>query len=206
MIRSLNPTIDSNPVCTKSVGDLSPTDFYYYDKDGFELNVAEKKFYKAMGYPLLSCLNHVCWQKDWLVIDSSDTNLIIDHSLILQRASYSESASEQLTLLSKDVPFASYINSTRQKWGYDLALDAVDDSGAPFEVIHIEYDNLNYDMFMADLENVSEKIYNIDWVDAAKRICDLRDDWCQLRGFEQNNWKANYLLGWNKAEYTDKTI
>lgn len=205
MLINLNPTVHPNPVCTRETLDLKYFDFFYYDKDGFELNIAEKSFYRAMGFPVLSCLNHECWQLDWLKVNESNL-IIIDHCLVLQRASYGDQALEQLKKLVKYIPFASYLINTKQKWGFDIALDAVDEHNQPFEVIHIEYDELSYDPFMQKLSKITQMLYNIDWINAAKRVNDMKEHWIGLKGFEQNNWKANFLLGWNKAEYTDKAI
>jgi hypothetical protein len=34
----------------------------------------------------------------------------------------------------------------------------------------------------------------------------MRDIWLPLKGFAQNDWKAKYLLGWDKSEYTEKAV
>jgi hypothetical protein len=41
-----------NPICSSSVDNLTADDFLYYDKDGFELNLAEQKYYSAMNHPI----------------------------------------------------------------------------------------------------------------------------------------------------------
>lgn len=204
MLTIHSPIINSNPECSKPVDNINLNDFRYYDKDGFELNLAERKFYSAMGFPLNPCLNHICWQEDWIDIQSD--RLILDHALILHRASYTGEALEQIHQLIPLMPFASYLTESRQKWGFDLALDALDSQQKLFEVIHIEYDHLNYQEFLRQLDYITEKIYNMDWIDAASRIEQTKHIWGPLQGFEQNHWKANYLIGWEKAEYTDKTI
>jgi hypothetical protein len=54
---------------------------------------------------------------------------------------------------------------------------------------------------LLQFESIVEKK---DWVDAADKIVSLKDHWEHLQGMEQNNWKARFLLGWDKAEYTEK--
>jgi hypothetical protein len=49
-------------------------------------------------------------------------------------------------------------------------------------------------------------LYESAWRDAADRVWQHRDQWQHLQGFDQNHWKAEYLLGWKKAEYTEKTV
>ena len=72
--------------------------------------------------------------------------------------------------------------------------------------MHIEYDTINYDEFVQELNSVQLQIDNIDWHSASKAILEHREDWQYLRGFAQNDWKARYLLNWQRAEYTEKTI
>lgn len=196
----------SNPICTKVV-DLEAQDFLYYDKDGFELNQAEQKFYSAMNYPThYPILNHTCWQEPWFELERTDLGLILDHSIFLCRASYGGDAQTQLEQLKSTVPLADYLLRTRMKWGFDFALDAVADDGTVFEVLHIEFDSHDYEHFKSRMICVEYTIRHTDWQDAAKRVWAERDKWQQLKGFSQNDWKAEYLLGWNKSEYTEKTV
>ena len=204
MFKRHDITLMSDPCCSKTVENLCAEDFLYYDKDGFELNIAERKFYSAMNYPLIDCLNHTCWQEPWFKLKEG-TSLILDHSMFLCRASYTGDALEQLKILAKNNPQANYLINTRPKWGYDFALDAIVDNNI-FEVIHIEYDNLNYDKFANNMLILDYTIRHTDWLDVADKVWDLRNEWQHLQGFEQNNWKAKYILNWSKAEYTEKTL
>lgn len=206
MFKRHEVNILSNPVCTKSVDLLVAEDFQYYDKDGFELNIAEQKFYAAQEYPLNTCLNHRCWQEQWFELERTDIGLVVDHSLILHRCSYSGAAEAQLEQLRYQHPQASYLLNTKAKWGFDFALDAVNDNGDIFEVLHIEYDSNQYDTFKTRLIMIEYTIRHTDWVDAAKQINLHKDQWQHLKGFKQNDWKANFLLGWDKCEYTEKAI
>lgn len=202
MFRRVEYKLNADPVCTIPT-EIDDSDFRYYDKDGFELNKAEQKYYSASGHILHDCLNHICWQDQWLELNHPE--LTLDHCLILTRASYSGKALEQLEKHRPKNPSASYLIHTKQKWGFDLALDALDCHGNVFEVIHIEYDNRNFEEFFNRLASLEKIIYNIDWLSAARKIEKAKDKWIGLKGFEQNHWKANYIIGWDKAEYTDKT-
>jgi hypothetical protein len=198
-----NPIIEK-PTCSNQA-DVSSFDFQYFDKDGFELTLAEQKFYDAMGYPIhYEALNNRCWQEPWFFIDSND-KILLDHCLILHRADFSGYALEQLQQLKKHIPQASYLINCKRKWGFDFALDAVDSDGNCFEVIHIEYDCLEHNKFCEQLDKTEKQIYNIDWFDAAKRIEQHKDKWQHLKGFEQNHWKAEFLMNWSRAEYLEKT-
>lgn len=198
-------TLTRTPTCTETVRGLTAEDFRYYDKDGFELNRAEQKFYGRMKYPIgYPILNHVCWQEPWIELNDPEGQLILDHSMFLCRASYEGKAAEQLTKLK--IPQASYLLQTKQKWGFDFALDAVAEDGTAYEVIHIEYDSYDYDIFANKMSNFEQLVFNTDWRKAARVIWNTRELWCHLSGFEQNHWKAHYLLGWQKAEYTEKSV
>lgn len=187
--------------------DLSAEDFRFYDKDGFELNIAEQKFYSVMGHPLDNlCLNHRCYQEDWFRLERDDLGLILDHSLILHRCNYTGDAAEQLESLKFQIPTAGYLLNTKPKWGFDFALDAVAEDGTVFEVLHIEFDSNDYEYFKTRLIMMEYTIRHTDWVDAAQRVWAEKPQWQYLKGFSQNDWKAEYLLGWNKCEYTEKAV
>lgn len=196
----------SNPSCEKPVDNLTPDDFQYYDKDGFELNLAEQKFYAAMNYPIHHpLLNHTCWQQPWFELEHKDLGLILDHSMFLCRCNYERNAAEQLKSLKAAVPFADYLLRTKRKWGYDFALDAVRE-GTTFEVIHVEYDHNDFDYFRNHMLNFEWTVRHTDWQDCADRIWSQRDQWQHLKGFDQNHWKAEYLLGWHRSEHTEKAV
>lgn len=205
MFRRLDITMLSAAHCEQPVDSLCANDFKYYDKDGFELNLAEQKFYSAMGHPIESnILNHRCWQQPWFELND-DCDLILDHCMFLCRCDYTGRALDQLKQLKTTVPMADYLIRTRPKWGYDFALDAVR-NGEVFEVLHIEYDNCDYEDFRNHMINFEWVAKHTDWNDAADRVWQRRDQWRNLKGFDQNHWKAEFLLGWNKAEYTEKTV
>ena len=207
MFSRSNTSLISNPYCEKSVDNLSADDFRFYDKDGFELNIAEQKFYAAMNYPLDNlCLNHRCYQEDWFRLEKDDLGLILDHSLILHRCNYTGAAASQLQNLKTTIPTAGYLLNTKAKWGFDFALDAVSEDDTVFEVLHIEFDSNDYEYFKTRLIMMEYTIRHTDWVDAARRIWNERLQWQYLKGFAQNDWKADYLLGWRKCEYTEKAV
>lgn len=207
MFKRHDTNITSHSICSRAAENLNPQDFNYYDKDGFELNVAEQKFYRAMGYPIdYPILNHCCWQEPWFELERNDLGLLLDHSMILQRCSYSRDAAEQIKEFVPLNPYANLLLNTKSKWGFDFALDAIAKDGTVYEVIHIEYDSYHYDIFSSRMIQFDFVVRHTDWQDAAKRIWENRHAWEGLQGFEQNHWKAAYLIGWAKAEYLEKAI
>lgn len=206
MFRRLDVKLMSNPVCYKPVNNLIADDFRWYDKDGFELNDAEHQYYRAMGYPVEhGILNHNCWQEPWFEVEENDCGLIIDHAMFLCRCTYLGEAEQQLKEYRKTIPTADYLLQTKGKWGFDFALDAVRD-GHIFEVIHIEFDSNDYHEFTNRFINFEYIVRHTDWNDCADRVWNQRHIWQPLKGFDQNHWKARYLINWNKAEYLEKAI
>jgi len=207
MFKRFDVSIVSNPTCKEPIYNIVPENFCYYDKDGFELNQAEQRYYEMMKHPINTpLLNHTCWQETWFELENNNTNLKLDHSMILHRCNYTDHAAYQLSKIKSNIPEASWLLNTKQKWGFDFALDAVDTNGNMYEVLHIEYDSYDYDKFNTQMLVFDYKIRHTDWHDASKQILLHEDEWKNLNGFEQNNWKAQFLVGWKKAEYTEKSL
>jgi hypothetical protein len=207
MFKRHNIHLRSDAGCTKAVDDLESGDFQYYDKDGFELNIAEQKYYRVAGHPIHHpILNHTCYQEPWFALERDDLGLILDHSLILHRCNYNGAALDQLRELQHTIPLAQQLINTIPKWGFDFDLNAIAADGTVYEVLHVEYDSRDYEMFKNHMLDFSYKVRHTDWQDAATRVWAQRDQWQQLKGFAQNDWKAEYLLGWKKCEYTEKAV
>lgn len=207
MFKRYDPKIISNPTCSEALTDIDVEDFRYYDKDGFELNIAEQKFYRKMKYPIDDpILNHCCWQENWFELVPGDHNLRLDHSMVLHRCDYSGDALSQLKTLKNQIPDASLLIQTTRKWGFDFALDYIDDDGKIIEILHIEYDSRDYDKFKQKLLWFEFLVRHTDWVDSAKKVIAHKSEWENLVGFDQNDWKSKFLIGWNSSEHVEKSL
>ncbi len=205
MFKRYDTHLRSDAVCLKAVDNLEPNDFQYYDKDGFELNIAEQKFYRAADHPIHHpILNHTCYQEPWFELERDDLGLILDHSLILHRCNYNGSALDQLRELQHTVPLAQQLIDTIPKWGFDFDLNAVAPDGTVYEVLHVEYDSRNYQTFKERMISFEYTVRHTDWIAVAKAVWDRRNEWQHLKGFEQNHWRAREILDWSKAEYLEK--
>lgn len=205
MFKRYDTHIISNPHCTKAVDNLIVEDFYYYDKDGFELNRAEQKFYAAMQHPInYPILNHCCWQEPWFELERNDLGLILDHSMILVRCDYHGAAQEQLEEFRQQQPLAQQLLNTKPKWGFDFDLNAVADDGTIFEVLHVEFDSRSFEAFRNRMITFDYTVRHTDWQTVAADVWAHREHWQTLKGFEQNHWKAQHILGWARSEYTEK--
>ena len=207
MFKRFDVSIVSNPICTEPLYEIISDDFKFYDKDGFELNRAEQKYYGMMHHPIEEpILNHTCWQNAWFELEANTSPLVLDHCMILHRCGYEGHAAYQLNKIKRDIPEAGWLLNTQQKWGFDFALDALDANGNVYEVLHVEYDNVNYDKFVKQMINFEFTVRHTDWIDASEKVNQHRDEWKNLKSWEQNNWKSNFLLGWKKSEYTEKSL
>jgi hypothetical protein len=205
MFKRHNTSLRSEVACVRAVDNLELTDFQYYDKDGFELNLAEQKYYAAMDFPTqYRILNHTCWQEPWFELERNDLGLILDHSMMLVRCSYGKDALEQLREFKAHQPLTQQLIDTVPKWGFDFDLNAVAPDGTVFEVLHAEYDSRNYDTFKNRMLDFGYTVRHTDWVATAAMIWERRAEWQHLKGFEQNHWRAQEILGWNKSEYLEK--
>jgi hypothetical protein len=200
-----NTNLRSDAICLTAVNDITPADFQYYDKDGFELNLAEQKYYRAAGHPIHHpVLNHTCYQEPWFELERDDLGLILDHSLILHRCNYNGAALDQLRELQKTIPLAQQLINTVPKWGFDFDLNAVTPDGTVYEVLHVEYDHRDYTTFKERAISFEYTVRHTDWIAVADMVWQRRAEWQQLKGFEQNHWRAQEILGWNQAEYLEK--
>ena len=206
MFIDYNPTIPLTLSCSKPVSNLQDNDFRYFDKDGFELNIAEQKFYKAMGYNLDNgILNHICWEDHIIGIYPND-KFFLDHSMVLYRCNYINEAKSQLEQYSKTYPFAATLLQAKQKWGYDFDLNCLSSTGQIFEVLHIEFDSNDYTSFIQSMAWFKHKVFSTDWEKVSDEIWYYRNEWLSLKGYQQNHWKAKYILGWEESEVLEKVL
>ena len=126
--------------------------------------------------------------------------------MLLHRCSYVGAAKQQLESLATSIPEARLLLQIKPKWGYDFDLNGVAPDGTVFEVLHVEFDTRNYDQFCDRVIMFDYTIRHTNWYDIKNKIWEKRDEWQDLKGFAQNNWKANYILGWKYAETVEKSI
>lgn len=192
-----------NLTCTLAPDGFFRDDFSYYDKDGFELTVAERKILLCNGIQLEYILNHWAWCVNWMELKvDSHSGLYLDHCLLLHRPDF---AGDVLELLKNyPHPCANFMVQSRAKWGLDFALDHIENDDA-IEVLHIELDDYDFARIQDRKQELESWLLGQDLQDMAKKMRDTRSQWQHLRGFAQNDWKARYFLGWDRSEYTEKS-
>lgn len=203
MFTVVNNNFNPNITCTLPVANLENNDFRWYDKDGYELCIAERKFYREMNFPLTECLYHICWQDAWLNV--TDDRFILDHCMLLHRCDFAEAAAEQIKSFKDTNPRSQLLLKSKKKWGFDFALDYIDEEKNVWEIVHIEWDSYDLNEVIEMKSHIQEKVFSIDWEDISKHIIKKQDDWSRLEGFKQNDFKANMIFGWKFAERTQKS-
>lgn len=204
MLQVTNNTFNKNLQLQHSVGEsfFTKENVDFFDNDGFELTGLEVAYYEEHGidYVHNGILNHRCDQRPW--IQCNDNKFIVDHSMLLQRWEFTSTARYQISNNVRKFPqLTKYLNIV-PKWGIDFALDYYNGDTA-VEVLHIENDFRSYEQAIEAKSKIQDKILNTDWNDFTRSILSNKEQWSNLVGFAQNDWKAVYW-GLTKAEITEK--
>jgi hypothetical protein len=171
----------------------------YFDKDGYELNHVEQLYHNNQNVDishnfLYHKANHVPWYTD---ISKSESGAVLDHSMMMQRWCYTDSARDQIKRLSQKKPELNKLLSVRAKWGFDLSIDYVYDGGA-FELFHIEYDYYDYDEAVERKAFYENIINQIDWESGVEEILKRKNEWEHLCSDDQADWKVQFF-GFHRA-------
>jgi hypothetical protein len=185
---------DKELLLTKPVPEhwVVPERAWFYDKDGFELTPLEQVYYTANGVELTNYLYNNACHKPWVEQDNESSGIVLDHSMTLQRYAFTEEAREQLLQKVKRYPILRKLLQTRPKWGLDFSVDYIDDEEV-VDVFHFEFDSYSYDRIVEMHEWATKKIKEIDWVSGAQSIKARKDEWRDLDGHSQSNWKARFF-------------
>jgi hypothetical protein len=184
-----DPKID---VAIDEVYYKDPSALEFFDKDGYELTKLEQIYYTAQGYKVVKyTADHPGVFQPWITVDHE--YLSVDHSCAMYRCDFVGSAKEQVERQTKRFTRAGWLLTCKKKWGLDLDIDYCDGNIA-LEVIHLEWDSPTLEKIEQERVKAEELVKNTDWVDAAKRVWSLRDEWQNLKGwYAQAHWKATYF-------------
>lgn len=182
---------------------FTPENLKYFDKDGFELTPLERVIYDYHAVPINDHLNNHCNQLDWFVQkDNPVKGVVLDHAMILHRFAVGGLLREQLERVVDIAPVFHKILQIKPKWGLDFNLDYYDELG-PLELFHVEFDTRDYEEAYVQKTVIENFILSMDWMYVVERLRATEDEWKNLSGMKQNDWKAKFL-GFDKAEQTQK--
>ena len=192
------------PVITTPIRDdyFSQYNIQHFDNDGFQLNRIEQLYYNAHGIHTQECLGVMAAQQDWFTL--SNSNFILDHSLVITRCKYAGAALEQLTEHSKTFPYLIKYLNIEPKWGLDFALEYYDKQGY-LEVLHIEKDFSNLKIAQSHKQLLEQSLEKTNWAHFVTELRENTQYWKHLPGMKQNDYKAQ-LWGQSQAEETLKVF
>lgn len=184
-----------NPAVTVEIDDKylnDPKNVDFFDKDGYELTKLEQLYYTAQGFPITTyTAGHPGFFHPWISIEHE--YLSIDHSCAMYRCNFKDEAENQIRRHQKNNYRLGWLLTSQQKWGLDVDIDYCDHDFA-VEIIHLEWDAPDRDLIQEHKKKAEDIILNTDWVDAAHRIWNMRDQWQYLKGwYAQAHWKASYF-------------
>jgi hypothetical protein len=164
----------------------------FFDKDGYELTRLEQVYYSAQGYKVVKyTADHPGIFQPWISVQHE--NITIDHSCAMYRCSFEGDAKKQIEKHRQENHRVGWLLTSKQKWGLDLDIDYCDNQIA-LEVLHLEWDSPNKEFIEEERVKAEQIVLNTDWVDAAKKLWSMRDEWQYLKGwYAQAHWKAKYF-------------
>ncbi len=177
---------------------INDQDFYharaidFFDKDGYELTPIEQAYYQASGLKVIKyTANHPGVFQPWITVDHAEVS--IDHSCAMLRCGFTGPARDQIHKHTSHTPRFGWLLTCQPKFGLDINIDYCCPDFA-VEVIHLESDCDNPDHMHTERDQLEQFVISIDWVDAAHKIWQRRDQWQHLTGwYAQAHWKAKYF-------------
>jgi hypothetical protein len=144
-----------------------------FDREGYELLPIEQEYYKANGITLHreDVLAHESGQTQawfarscpWITQVQKHPNLYLDHAIVVSRPSFEGEALKQLKHQAQYRPELLKLINTRAKWGHDFCLDWIDEHSVT-EVIHWEWDFLDFNDFQNHRLQMENLIQNTNWI------------------------------------------
>lgn len=176
----------------------------HVDHEGFDLNEIEQAYHKHNG---ISLEHDTTWYKDgdaargahaiiqpWL-IQSKDSDLILDHSQFVFRYPLSGDAAAQVRSYAKQRPELLRILSAEFKCGLDLCIDIISaDRVRP--VVHIEWDYTDIATMLHDVNYVEHTLQSVNWqeiISVVNRFNTLSKN--SLDAFQQADFRSMLLFG-----------
>lgn len=182
--------------------------FEYFDKDGFDLTEFEALCYEQHGYPLERKANRVASQKIWIANIDND-NVDIHHSYMCIRLAFADELAEQVSELAHKykMPQLLRLLQIKPKFGLDINLEYTLSDGTILDLFHYEEDfpAVNNNTTEARICEIEYLVKNTDWDEIARQLVEKRDEWSQMTGDDENDYKAR-LVGLERAYRTYKVL
>ena len=217
----INPVyIPDTPVLTnpidKPMAYFNTCQLNQFDREGYQLLPIEQEYYTANNYSLhyediliKGVANKDGWfanVQPWIAQPVKHKNIFLDHSFCVFRAGFDGAALDQLLFHAERRPELYKLISSRAKFGSDFCLDWIDQDGV-MELIHIEWDFLDYKEFQEHIKTLETILLETNWKEYAGYIKSIHKE-MMLNGATSDqigDYKAK-LVGLPEAIRVFKTI
>jgi hypothetical protein len=164
-----------------------------FDQNGYRLTKLESHYAAANHQSAVNHRHEVSLRQDWFSDGKLLTGAHLNHAYLFERKGYSGEALEQLKEYAKRNNLVNKLINYKGKWGVDFSMDYVDSLGNSMEILHFEYDSYNLNEVQEIKEKVEEKLFTVDWNQAAQFILEKKNEWIDLEFFEQSKWKTDFF-------------
>lgn len=168
-----------------------------FDQNGYDLCPLEQLYAKTNMEPELDFTHYRGFRtsihKPWFLQDEKLSGYVINHSMLLERKGYGGEALAQLKSYAKSNPLVYKLVNYKTKWGLDLSIDYVDESGECWEVFHYEYDSFDYRKIIQVKSAVESMVASTDFDQVVKDLQARKSEWFNLEFFAQSEWKTKYF-------------
>jgi hypothetical protein len=208
MFKTLNYQIPKHPYISKPIKDESVFQKMkipeFFDRFGYELTYVESVYHKANGidgHVLVpgSPTDAAACIQDWMIQVEEHENIYLDHCHVNTRYAYEGAALDQIKEWSIINPRLRKLINIKPKYMVDFCLDYITDSRV-YELIHIEHDFHDYDLYMKHLSLMEELIHTTDWDMAYFDLQNYFHKQYNYDEYAQARYKAKYF-GLDKLDY-----